>query len=171
MSRRFRRKGEALVLSLSPPEREVLARWVPERLRAVYGAEASDDPARTRLFPVAYLDPTEEEAESEWQALVHPELLRSRLDALARVVAALDAASTGRRGALVVELDDDEVPALLGVLNDARLAVGTALGITDDTELGALDLDDPAARDVSLYLWLTQLEGELVDTLLGELPG
>ena len=42
----------------------------------------TSDPARSRLFPRAYLDPTEESEEAEWQALVHPELLRERLDAL-----------------------------------------------------------------------------------------
>ena len=170
MSRRFTRRGEALLLSLSPPERELLASWIPEQLRAVYSEDAGDASARQRLFPVAYLDPTEEDAESEWQALVHPELLRSRLEALAQVVGALDGAEPGRRGALVVELGPDEVPALLGVLNDARLALGTVLGVTDDTEISELDPGDPSAHAAAVYVWLTHLEGELVDTLLGELP-
>jgi hypothetical protein len=171
VSARFARRGEAIVLSLSAAEGDLLAGWVPDQLRAVYAADAADEPARKRLFPVAYLDPTEEEAETEWQSLVHPELLRSRLDALARVVDAVGAAESGRRGALVVELGPDDVTALLGVLNDARLALGTVLGVSEDTELAGADPDDPAGQAQMIYLWLTHLEGDLVDTLLEDLPG
>lgn len=170
MSKRFSRKGEALLVSLTPPERELLAAWVPDQLRTVYDSDDPSDEARTRLFPRAYLDPTEEGAEEEWQELVHPELLRSRLEALTRVVDALAAAQPAKRGALVVELGADDVPALLAVLNDARLALGTVLGVTEDSELGGLDPDDPSARAAFVYLWLTQFEGDLVDTLLGEMP-
>jgi uncharacterized protein DUF2017 len=170
MSRRFTRRGETIVVSLSPAECELLSGWVAGQLRTVYESEDAEDEAHQRLFPVAYLDPTEEDAENEWQALVHPELLRSRLDALARVVGAVGAAEQGRRGAMVVELGPDDVNALLGVLNDARLALGTALGVTEDTELGIADADDPASQAEMIYLWLTHLEGELVDTLLDDLP-
>jgi hypothetical protein len=170
VSRRFTRKGDALLISLSGPERELLVRWIPDQLRAIYHSDDSQDTARTRLFPRAYLDPTEEGAEEEWQALVHPELLRSRLDALTRVVGALDEAAPGRRGSLVVELGPDDVPALLGVVNDARLALGTILDVNDDTDLGDLDPADPAAQTSFVYLWLTHFEGELVDTLLGDMP-
>jgi hypothetical protein len=169
VSRRFARRGEAIVVSLSEAECELLSGWVAAQLRTVYESDDSDDQAHQRLFPVAYLDPTEEDAESEWQELVHPELLRSRLDALARVVGAVDAAEAGRRGAKTVTLGPDDVPALLGVLNDARLALGTVLGVTDDTELGPVD-DDPTSQAEMIYLWLTHLEGELVDALLEELP-
>ena len=168
MSRRFVRRGESVLLSLSSAERSVLAEWVPTRLRDVYGADDAGDAARNRLFPVAYLDPTEEDAESEWRALVHPDLMRTRLDALARVEGAVARAETTRRDELVVELEPDDVTALLGVLNDSRLALGTVLEIDDDTEL---DPGAPADEQELLYLWLTQLEGELVDVLLDEMPG
>jgi hypothetical protein len=158
------------VLTLSSPERDLLTGWLPDQLRGVYDADASEKAARQRLFPVAYLDPTEEDAESEWQALVHPELLRARLESLARVVTALEGAEAGRRGTIAVELGPDDISALLGVLNDARLALGTLLGVTEDTELGDLDPADPVARSAAIYLWLTHIEGDLVETLLGDLP-
>jgi Domain of unknown function (DUF2017) len=170
VSRRFTRRGDAIVLALSEAERELLMTWVPGQLHAVYDSQGTGDPARSRLFPVAYLDPTEEDAEGEWQALVHPELLRARLDALATVVRALEGAEPRRRGDLVVEMAPDDVAALLGVLNDVRLALGTMLGVTEDSELADLDPDDPAAPTAMIYLWLTHLEGELVDTLLGDMP-
>ena len=42
---------------------------------------SSVDAVTQRLFPRAYLDPTEEEAESQWQELVHDDLVEARLDA------------------------------------------------------------------------------------------
>ena len=81
MSRRFTRQGERLLVTLSEPERELL-RQLPDELRDAYESDDPADDVHTRLFPRAYLDPTEENAEREWQDLVHPELLRDRLDAL-----------------------------------------------------------------------------------------
>jgi hypothetical protein len=170
VSRRFTRRGETIVLSLSEAESELLTRWVPEQLRSVYEAEDPEEPARQRLFPVAYLDPTEEDAETEWQALVHPELLRARLDALVRVVDVVGGAERDRRGSQDVELAPDDITAFLGVLNDARLALGTVLGVSEDSELGTGDPDDPSQQAEMIYLWLTHLEGELIDTLLEDLP-
>jgi hypothetical protein len=170
MTRRFTRRGDVIVVALSESERDLLTTWVPNQLRAVYESPDDDDPARSRLFPVAYLDPTEEDAETEWQALVHPELLRARLDALATIVGVLEGAQPRRRGDLVAELGPDDVTAFLGVLNDVRLSLGTVLGVTEDTELGGLDPDDPAGQAAMIYLWLTHLEGDLVETLLGDMP-
>lgn len=170
MSRRFARRGEQLLVTLSEAERELLRR-LPDELRDAYESADPDDDVHTRLFPRAYLDPTEENAEREWQDLVHPELLRERLDALNRIVGALDAAEPGSRGAHVVALAPEDVPALLGVLNDARLALGTQLGVAEDTDLAALDPDDPGTYRFAVYAWLTQLEGDLIDTLLGDMPG
>lgn len=169
MSQRFTRRGERLLVTLSEPERELL-RQLPAELRDAYEADDPTDDVHTRLFPRAYLDPTEENAEREWQDLVHPELLRERLDALGRIVGALDAAEPGSRGSHVVDLAPDDIPALLGVLNDARLALGTQLGVSEESDLAALEPDDPGTYRFAVYAWLTQLEGELIDTLLGDMP-
>ena len=59
---------------------------------------------------------------------------------------------------------------MLGVLNDARLALGTQLGVTEDTDLADARPDDPATYRFAVYAWLTQLEGDLIDTLLGDMP-
>jgi hypothetical protein len=169
MSRRFARRGDRLLVTLSEPERELLQQ-LPDELRDAYESADPADDVHTRLFPRAYLDPTEENAEREWQDLVHPELLRERLDALARIVGALDAAERGSRGSHVVSLAPEDVPALLGVLNDARLALGTQLGVSEETDLAGLDPDEPATYRFAVYAWLTQLEGELIDTLLDDMP-
>lgn len=170
MARRFSRKGDVIRLTLAEPERELLRR-LPDELRSTYASDDPDDAVAARLFPRAYLDPTEEAREQEWEALVRPELLREKLAALELVISALDGADAGRRGQLVADLTDDDVNALLGVLNDARLALGTTLDITEDRDLGTLDPSDPALPAHVAYDWLTYLQGELVETLLGELPG
>ena len=169
MTRHFVRKGDIVRITLSEPERDLL-RGLPEQLRDAY---ASDDPADAvaqRLFPHAYLDPTEEAREREWEALTRPELLREKLAALDQVVGALDGVQPARRGRLVADLSEDDVAALLGVLNDARLVLGTTLEVTDDLDLAALAPSDPAFPAYAAYGWLTYLQGELIETLLGGMP-
>jgi hypothetical protein len=167
--RRFaRRRDGRLDVTLEAAELALL-RELPEQLRALYQGDDAD-PARERLFPRAYLDPTEEQAEEEWQALVYPDLLSTRLESLDRLTASLDAAEPARKDRVVLHLEPDDVQAWLAVLNDARLALGTRIGVTDTSELGAVDPSDPEAATIAAYTWLTYLEGELVEELLGDLP-
>jgi len=71
-----------------------------------------------------------------------------------------------------VTLGPDEMNLWLGVLNDARLTLGARLEITDDSNAEDWDLapDDPATPARATYVWLTALQGLLVDTMLGTLP-
>jgi hypothetical protein len=170
MARRFARRRDGHVDATFERGELDLLEGLPEQLRTLYGTD-DEDPARTRLFPRAYLDPTEEQAEAEWQALVHPGLMEARLDALTTLETTIAAAEPTRRDRLVVRLSAEQANAWLGVLNDARLALGSRLGITDDTELATLEPSDPNAPTLAAYGWLTYLEGELVETLLGDLPG
>jgi hypothetical protein len=160
--RRFRASGDDLVLSLTPEEAEFLA-GLPTELREVFEGPL-DDPAGQRLFPSAYLDPTEEEGEAEWQAMVVPDLLRRRLDALALVAGTLERAR--REGPwMVITLAPDEVQAWLGVINDTRLVLGNRLGVTEDDD--RIPGDPTQAGAFGVYDWLTGLESDLVDQLLG----
>lgn len=166
MSPRFDRRGEGVVVTLDTNEVELL-RAIPGEVRgALEEPSSKDDPVYNRLFPSAYLDPTEESAEREWQELVHPELLQSRLAALDLMTTTLDRAVT-KRGRAEVELAPEEVEAWLGVVNDARLALGTRLGVTEDAESEAIEPSDPSAAAHAVYGWLTWFENDLVDTLLG----
>jgi Domain of unknown function (DUF2017) len=153
-------------LRFEPLEAETLAGVVAE-LRALLQSGA-DDPVSRRLFPRAYLDPTEEESEEQWQALVQPDLLRSRLDALDAVTAGLAGAVPNRRGNLEIVLDETSEAQWLGVLNDSRLALGTAIGVTEETELDQFAGDDALRGQFLLYSALTALQGELVDALLAD---
>ncbi len=124
------------------------------------------DPIFARLFPRAYLDPTEEEAETEFQRLVHEDLVRERLAALSLVSVTLERAITRPGGLVELELSPDETQAWLGVLNDARLALGTVLGVTEDSNDDDLDPDDPETAPFAIYAWLTMVQGALLDALM-----
>lgn len=159
----------SVAVALRDEEFELL-RQLPDELRNVY--ESPDpgdgvDPVRARLFPRAYLDPTEDRAEEEWQALVAPDLLRTRLDALAAITGGLERA-TRRRGRRVFTLEPDAVQQWLAVLNDARLALGVRLEITEDTDYGRIDPDAPDAFGFAVYGWLSAFQGELLEILLGD---
>jgi hypothetical protein len=172
----FEHVGEGTV-KLNFDEIEVeLLRQIPSELQAIYqGTEP--DPARDRLFPRPYLDPTEEEAEEQWNALVVPELLRERLDGLAAVLRTLDGGNVVRtvsgKQQTEVTLGPEELQLWLGVLNDARLTLGARLEITDDTnhrEQWELSPKDPETPARAAYLWLTTLQELLVETMLDTLP-
>ena len=160
--RRFRRgPDDTLVVSLAPLELGLLAD-LPDALREVFDAPTSDAAAK-RLFPQAHLEPTEEEAE-EWRAMVHPDLLRQRLDALELLTSSF-ARATEKKEWREIVLGPDDVQAWLGVLNDVRLVLGTRLGVTEEEP--DIDPDAPEARAYAVYYWLTHLQGELIDMLLG----
>lgn len=136
-------------------------------LRAIIETPAlGEDPVRERLFPRAYLDPTEETAEMTWAAFAHPELLESRVNTLITMVNALsrlDAAPADRDAGTMqmVVLSPEETECWLKGLNDLRLALGTRLGISDeDSEIDALD---PHEGLRGIYNWLTALQQELLE--------
>ena len=159
--RRFRKgPDDTLVVSLAPEELSLLA-GLPDELRLVFEAPEQDAAAR-RLFPQARLDPTAEE-EEEWTAMVHPDLLRQRLDAL-ELGDGLPRAATEVKDMRELALTPDDVQAWLGVLNDTRLVLGTRLGVTEVEP--DIDLDAPEARGYAIYYWLTALQGDLIDMLL-----
>lgn len=129
--------------------------------------EPTGDEVVERLFPRAYLDPTEEESELTWQELVRPDLRVQKTSSLQALVAGLEAAP--RDGVWVqARLDDAAVEQWLVAVNDLRLALGTRIGIEEDTDFGDLDPDDPATAPYFIYAWLTQLAGTVVEVLLGD---
>lgn len=158
------RRDGAVVLTFVPAEVQVL-QWVFSDLGRKLSGEAGSDAVTKRLFPRAYLDPTAEEAEAQWQDLVHDELVETRLTAMTDVVQSLDRAVPlpGRDGAREIVLDADRTERWMTVLNDARLAVGTALDVTPEWDFDALDRSDPDYELHAVYAWMT----ELLSALLG----
>jgi hypothetical protein len=138
-------------------------------LRAIIETPAlGEDPVRERLFPRAYLDPTEETAEMKWAAFAHPELLETRVATLVMMIDSLkrlDKAPADRdAGELkMVILTPEETESWLKGLNDLRLALGTRLDIShEDQEVAP---DDPHARLRDIYQWLTALQQELLESV------
>lgn len=165
---RVERRDSAVVLFLHEREVQVL-QWVFADLARVVGDTDEVDAVTERLFPRAYLDPTEETAESDWQSSVHDELVEARLSALSAVGVVLEAApaAAGRPAMREVVLDEAGTERWLGVLNDTRLALGTALGITADTDFDVLEPDDPRFEAYVVYDWLTHLLAALLDAASG----
>jgi hypothetical protein len=164
-----RRPDGRLVVRLHPAEIELLTHLADE-LTALLQAPPPGDPALERLFPRAYLDPTEEDAEQAFNALVAPDLLRARLDTLAALTRSLRAVGSGDADQVEVVLDEEQEAEWLGVLNDVRLTLGSRLGVTEDADDREVDPNTSEAQAFRVYDWLTYLQGDLIDALLAALP-
>jgi len=171
------RSSDDLAVVLEAGEAAVLTRLCEELATLLDADTAGDDdgdgddiestkadPVLERLFPRAYLDPTEEQAEAEWQRFVHDDLMDGRRRALETVEQTLSGA-TVRRGRLELTLNEEQAQAWLAVINDARLALGTRLEVTEDMDLSRLNTDDPDTAPYAVYWWLGVLEEHLIDVL------
>ena len=85
--------------------------------------------------------------------------------AIRAVVASIEN-GTSRRGAWHATLPEDAAAAWLGVLNDARLYLGTKLNVTEDLDHSPRTADHPDAELHNLYLFLSALQGLLLDEML-----
>jgi hypothetical protein len=168
----IRRDGDRLVLTLYPAEVETLRdlgrqleTLLDEPDDAVSDPERGQDPVRDRLFPRAYLDPTADEEERDWQAAVHGDLVRQKSEAVEALMASLDVEMSKRARSLEIALDLPTAEQWAAAMNDVRLALGVVLEITEDEIL--VSPRDPKAPGLELYQWLTMMQGVLIDALLG----
>jgi hypothetical protein len=168
MARRTFARGRdgALIVSLHAEEVELLAMTARDMVSIV--ALPPEGEVADRLYPRAYLDPTEETAQGEFDGLVRDDLVSSRQAAFEAMVAALEAHAPNAKGLVELTLPPDEEQQWLTAVNDARLVIGTALGITEDDN-SEYAPDDPRFEYGVLYGWLTQLHFELVSLLLDEI--
>ena len=72
-------------------------------------------------------------------------------------------AATLPRGGGQVRADAEQADAWLAALNDVRLALGTALDVSEDMP-DELPPDDPRAAHLGVYHWLTYVQDGLVQT-------
>jgi hypothetical protein len=136
-------------LRLPRTEREIL-RALPGQLRELLH---SDDPALSRLFPPAYEDDPERNA--EYERLMRADLLAGRLTSLEVMEATIDAQ----------RVDEEQLTAWLGVLNDLRLTLGTKLDVTEDLFADGIPDDHPQAHLYALYFYLGWLQEQVVEEL------
>ena len=164
----FERRPDGVLYCTMPEPAARAAAVVAGQLRQmIEGSAPAGDAIVERLFPRAYLDPTEEEAEREWEALAHPDLARGKLEALTLVGVMLRDAQVSD-GLVAVRVLDEEAEVWLTALNDMRLALGTRLGVTEDHDPDDLDPDAPDAPWWFLYYFLTECQGVLIELLIGE---
>lgn len=151
-------------VTFAPEEVEVL-RSLARSLTEVLGGGVPDhggDAVRDRLFPRAYVDPTEDRAERDFQSVVHEDLVRAKSDAAQTLIDGLDNGRARRSGTEVV-LAGVELEQWTGALNDMRLALGVAIGVTEDMDEPS---DDASSAGFELYDWLTYLQGALVEVVM-----
>ncbi len=146
---------------------QVLLTMLLAEVRALVESPERDTRVSDRLFPVAYLDPTEDVAEREWQALVHDDLVRGKLAAFDDIHTLLADGRPGADGTIGFVLDAEQEEQLLAALNDLRLVLAELID-GDDAAAGA-GAHDPGTVDTrDLLEWLTAMVSELVDLKLGD---
>ena len=155
--RRFRWKGDVVVVDLPEDEQEMLAHVLPQLRELVMG---ETDPALRRLSPPAR--PDDEEAETFYRQMVTDDLLRSRLEAI-------EVVEDGIGG---TTLDDAGIDAWMHSLNALRLVLGERLDVdvVGHDALHDLPDDDERVPVVALYEWLGWLLEQLVDAAMNGLP-
>jgi hypothetical protein len=155
----FRRRGDDVVARLDPAEAGIVGLLLDqlEQLLAAAEDDVAGDAVLARLFPEGHRgDPR---LADDYRELTESALRGGKADDLAMVRASLP--TDGGE----VRLDGDQAGAWLRTTNDLRLALGTRLDISEDTEPPD-DVTDENSQQLAVYYWLTALQGSLVDALV-----
>ena len=151
--RRFGRDRQGRIRpGLEPTERDLL-RMLPAQARELVDTE---EPSAQRLFPVAY--PDNDESQAEYRSMMGGQLLEHHRHALDALAASVDDDT----------VDEDQLSVWLGAVEVLRLLLGTQLDVSED-HVTVLP-DDPRAEQFTVYQYLSMLQGEIVDALARGLP-
>ena len=147
-------RTKAGTIRITLPESEIdLLRHLLPQLRELL-TEGSDERVR-RLFPTAYVDDVD--AQAEFERLMHDDLVASRIAAIATVEESLG----------VEEITDDQLEAWMSSVNSVRLVLGTMLDASEELDLDRVAEDDPDIEGYVLYGYLGYLLDEMVAVALG----
>jgi hypothetical protein len=153
-------RGGEVVARLDPAEAGIVGLLL-DQLEQLLAADADDvagDPVMARLLPEGHRgDP---ELAADYRDLTETSLRAGKTDDLAVVRATLP------QDGGEVRLDREQAGAWLRSTNDLRLALGTRLDITEDTEPPD-EVAGEQEQQLAVYYWLTALQGSLVDALAG----
>jgi hypothetical protein len=129
-------------------------------------AHAPDDPILGRLLPDFHrLDDDDATAEDENSARALRSLHEPELVELKTGVAGVVLRTCPPRGGKIA-LDGEQAQAWLSALNDVRLALGTALEVSEDMP-DELPDEDPRSSHLGVYHWLTWVQESLVQAVMG----
>jgi len=152
-------RGGDVVARLDPAEAGVVGLLL-DQLEQLLEADEDDvggDPVMARLLPDGHRgDP---ELAADYRELTEASLRSGKADDLAMVRATLP--PDGGE----VRLDPEQAGAWLRATNDLRLAMGTRLDISEDTEPPE-EVTGEEDQQLAVYYWLTALQGSLVDALV-----
>jgi hypothetical protein len=154
----FRFRNGDVVARLDPAEAGIVGLLL-DQLEQLLAADADDvagDPVMARLLPDGHR--SDPELAADYRELTESSLRSGKSDDLATVRATLP------DGGGEVRLDPDQAGAWLRTSNDLRLALGTRLDVTEDTEPPD-EIVDEQGQQLAVYYWLTALQGSLVDAL------
>jgi hypothetical protein len=157
-------RGGELVARLEPAEAGILGLLL-DQLEQLLTADPDDvgaDPVVERLFPAGHR--SDPEMAADYRDLTEAALRGGKADDLALVRASLPIEGGE------VRLDGDQAAAWLRTSNDLRLALGTRLDISEDTEPPE-EVADEEDQQLAVYYWLTALQGSLVDALVASRSG
>jgi len=146
---------ELVVADMPPPAADELAAMVG----LSDSAGLPDDPVLARLLPDGYRD--DPDAAHEFRRFTESGLRSAKLESARTLLETLPPGG-GR-----IRLSRDQAEAWLRSLNDVRLALGVRLGVTDDFDglAGDVQSDDPRYAYVQVYQWLAFLQESLVTAL------
>lgn len=158
----FKRRGAECVATFREDEVRVLRKVAEEVVGLLTEGFDHDDPVVGRLFPDVYPETPRESA--EFRRFTEGDLKTSKIDQAGAILAGLPEEGEGE-----VRLDAEAAEAWLRALNDARIALGIRLEITDDTVVED-ELDDAMAEDpssarvfqLSVYSYLGYLQDSLL---------
>jgi hypothetical protein len=153
MSDRIRRRRGGFELRLPESERALL-RTLPGQLRELL---AQEDPSTARLFPPAYEDDAERDA--DYSAMTRDDLMAGREHTLELMEQTVDAD----------RLDEEQLVAWLHALNDLRLVLGTKLDVSEDPGRDAVLEAGLEAESFAVYSYLGWLVEQAVEALSSEL--
>lgn len=153
-----RRKGDGFVVALGDDESAIVRRLTGE-LRQLLTDPDPNAEARSliaRLFPVAY--PDDDEMEAEYQRLMRDELVTSKLAAFDIIDAALVDGGV---------IDEGRLIAVMQSINSIRLVLGAMLDVDDDPDAPEVTPGFEDSPEYALYGYLSWLLEHCVTALMG----
>lgn len=155
---RFERRTDGTHVSLSAAERALLID-LTRQFGAMLGADIEMDSAAARLFPQAY--PDDPDAQAEYRRYTFDDLRAQKTANARRMRAWLE----GREDTPLRPADEQ---AWLRCLTDLRLTLAERIGITEEHPWGPDDEPDPDVLPaLQVYDWLGAAQEHLVVTVAG----